>query len=95
MIGVLGVVALCSSTWRYFHVQHLLLEGRFEPNVVSIMLVITLVAVVITWAFVMHFNHERKIDSEEDSVHIYNNFNLSIIAIPNEKISNMPSLIKS
>ncbi|KAL9189208.1 hypothetical protein ACHAXT_011698 [Thalassiosira profunda] len=60
MIGLLGVVAFATSTWRYFHVQHLLLEGRFEPNVRSIALVMTLVAVVITWAFAMHFRHVRK-----------------------------------
>lgn len=33
LIGILGVVSFVSSTWRYFHIQHLLLEGSFEPNV--------------------------------------------------------------
>jgi len=33
LIGALGVVSFVSSTWRYFHIQHLLLEGSFEPNV--------------------------------------------------------------
>jgi len=33
LIGTLGVVSFVSSTWRYFHIQHLLLEGEFEPNV--------------------------------------------------------------
>lgn len=33
LVGTLGVVSFVSSTWRYFHIQHLLLEGGFEPNV--------------------------------------------------------------
>ena len=35
------------GTWRYFHVQHLLLEGRFEPNICSILLVMTLAVLFI------------------------------------------------
>ncbi len=54
MIGILGVVSFVSSTWRYFHVQHLLLEGRFEPNVFSIVLVVVLLVVAITFAFVRY-----------------------------------------
>jgi len=50
LIGILGCTAFVTSTWRYFHVQHLLLEGKFEPNVISILLVMSCVAVVIAWA---------------------------------------------
>ena len=50
LIGILGCTAFITSTWRYFHVQHLLLEGKFEPNVISILLVMSCVAVVIAWA---------------------------------------------
>ena len=50
LIGILGCVAFITSTWRYFHVQHLLLEGKFEPNVISILFVMSCVAVVIAWA---------------------------------------------
>lgn len=55
LIGILGVVSFVSSTWRYFHVQHLLLEGRFEPNVFSIVLVVLLLVVAITFAFVSYW----------------------------------------
>ena len=50
LIGILGCTAFVTSTWRYFHVQHLLLEGKFEPNVISILFVMSCVAVVIAWA---------------------------------------------
>lgn len=55
LIGILGVVSFVSSTWRYFHVQHLLLEGQFEPNVFSIVLVVLLLVVAITFAFVRYW----------------------------------------
>ena len=67
LIGILGVVAFCTSTWRYFHVQHLLLEGRFEPNICSILLVMTLAVLFITTAFVMHFRHDRAASKKFES----------------------------
>lgn len=55
IIGFLGVMSFASSTWRYFHVQHLLLEGQFEPNVFSVVIIVMLLAVAITFAFVKHW----------------------------------------
>lgn len=52
VIGFLGVVSFATSTWRYFHIQHLLLEGEFEPNVFSIVLIVVLLVVAIVWAYV-------------------------------------------
>lgn len=52
LIGTLGVVSFVSSTWRYFHIQHLLLEGEFEPNVFSVVFIVLLLTLFITYAFV-------------------------------------------
>jgi uncharacterized membrane protein YidH (DUF202 family) len=54
-----GVVALVTSTYRYFHVMQLLQEGRYEPNVTSILIVVVIVSVTIAAAFVIHYEKTK------------------------------------
>jgi uncharacterized membrane protein YidH (DUF202 family) len=59
LVGLTGVVALITSTYRYFHVMQLLQEGRFEPNVTSILIVVVIVSVTIATAFVIHYEKTK------------------------------------
>jgi putative membrane protein len=59
LVGVTGVVALVTSTWRYFHVMHLLQQGQFEPNVSSILVVVVVVSVTIVVAFCSHYKNDK------------------------------------
>jgi hypothetical protein len=54
LVGLTGVVALITSTYRYFHAMQLLQEGRYEPNVTTILIVVVKVSVKTAAAFVIH-----------------------------------------
>jgi uncharacterized membrane protein YidH (DUF202 family) len=58
LVGFTGVVALVTSTGRYFHVMHLLQQGQFEPNVRSILEVVVVVSITIVVAFCSHYKYE-------------------------------------
>ena len=44
---VLGVFTLLNASWRYFHVMRLMMEGKFQPNVVSILTMVTMILGVV------------------------------------------------
>ena len=43
----LGVFTLLNASWRYFHVMRLMVQGQFQPNVVSILAMVTMILLVI------------------------------------------------
>lgn len=44
-VALLGAVVLLSSSRRYYRVMKLLNEGRFEPNVKAILLIVSMILV--------------------------------------------------
>ena len=57
VVATVGIVVLITSTQRYFRVMQLLEQGRFEPNVRGILLLVSVVAVAIAAAFVLQLLH--------------------------------------
>jgi putative membrane protein len=52
---LIGLVALLSSTQRYFRVMRLLEQGQFEPNVTSVMFVVVVVVASAAISFSFYF----------------------------------------
>ena len=57
VVAIVGIVVLINSTQRYFRVMQLLEQGKFEPNVRGILILVSVVAVAIVAAFVLHHFH--------------------------------------
>jgi uncharacterized membrane protein YidH (DUF202 family) len=58
VVAIVGIVVLINSTQRYFCVMQLLEQGKFEPNVRGILILVSVVvAVAIVAAFVLHHFH--------------------------------------
>lgn len=55
LIGILGLIVLLSSTYRYFRVMQFLELGTFEPNVQSILFVVPITFVAFISAFVLYY----------------------------------------
>ena len=53
MLGIIGVTALVTSTYRYFRVMERLERNSFEPNVRSILAVVVIVAVCFMLVYVL------------------------------------------
>lgn len=51
-VALLGAVVLLSSTLRYYRVMKLLNEGKFEPNVKAILLIVSMVLLGMAGALV-------------------------------------------
>ena len=58
LVAFLAIVALVTSTLRYFRVMKLLDRGQFEPNVHGIMAVFVVVVATFATAFALVHIHE-------------------------------------
>jgi len=58
LVAILGIVVLITSTQRYFRVMQLLEEGKFEPNIHGIIVIVSVVCCAIVAAFVLQHTHE-------------------------------------
>jgi len=58
-VGCVGIVVLIVSTQQYFHNMRLLQEGKFQPNVLTPLLIVVVVTFVLVLAFAMHFKYEK------------------------------------
>ena len=56
LLAILGMIVMAISTKRYFHVMHLLEEGRFEPHSGGILFVVAMSSLLIAVAFILHEN---------------------------------------
>ena len=54
LVIALGTFTLANATWRYLHVMRLVANRQFQPNVVSILLVVVLIMIVILAMLGLH-----------------------------------------
>lgn len=57
LVAILGIVVLITSTMRYFRVMILLEEGKFEPNIHGILVIVLVACAAIVAAYVLHHVH--------------------------------------
>ena len=58
LVAGLGIVALITSTQRYFRVMQQLDRGEFEPNVRGVLVVVVTVTIAVIAAFVLQRIHQ-------------------------------------
>jgi putative membrane protein len=60
LVGIVGVAALLTSTYRYFYVMRRLRHNQYEPNVIPILIMVAVVSVTVVFAFTLHYRDSKE-----------------------------------
>lgn len=55
-VAILGVAVLMVSTHRYYKVLRLLDQGKFQPNILGILIMVILIMLCVVGVFVNHYS---------------------------------------
>jgi putative membrane protein len=64
LVGLVGVAALLTSTYRYFYVMRRLRDNQYEPNVIPILIMVAVVSVTVVLAFTLHYRDSKNFSTQ-------------------------------